>query len=171
MSKPVSKYSIDSPKTFINTKFVYGLIKQLGTSQQQVSKNLNWSPNLLNHYCSYQRMLSKEKRQELAEYFHCSESKLIDYYPSDEVIKKHSTYSINHNRNRNRQEVSINNNINTKDYSTELLLEKISSLEKTIKLLIENQNKFMDFFKEEFQKSAEQSNKQQLYILNQLKRN
>ncbi|MBI1722206.1 hypothetical protein HYQ57_1944 [Lactobacillus crispatus] len=84
------------------------------------------------------------------------------------MIKAHEELNINHNCNR--QSVSINNNINSKDYSVELVLEKINSLEKTIELLIENQNKFMEFFKEEFHKSAEQSNKQQLYILNQLKK-
>lgn len=171
MSRPKSDYSIKSPKTYINAKFVSQLIKQLGVSQAKVSIDLNWGRDTLRKYCTYRSLISREKRQELANYFHCSESKLINYNPTSEMIQAHHQLNINHNSNK--QSISINNNVNpsNKDYSTELLLEKINSLEKTIQLLVEKQDRFMTFFKSEFQKSEERSNKQQLYILNQLKGN
>lgn len=171
MSRPVRKYSIDSPNVYINTKFVEQLLDSLGISQSKVSLDLNWGRDTLRKYCTYRSLISKEKREELANYFHCNPSKLINYYPTADMIKTHHDLNINHNsiRSSNDQSTIINNDVSAKDYSTELLLEKISSLEKSIKLLTNEQKEFIEFFKTKFQQSDERSSKQQLYILNQLK--
>ena len=162
MSRPVRKYSIDSPNVYINTKFVKQLLDSLGISQSKVSLDLNWGRDTLNKYCTYRSLISKKKREELANYLHCNPSKLIKYYPTADMIKTHHDLNINHNsiRSSNDQSTIINNNVSAKDYSTELLLEKISSLEKSIKLLTNEQKEFMEFFKTKFQQSDERSSKQ-----------
>ena len=161
MSRPVRKYSIDSPNVYINTKFVKQLLDSLGISQSKVSLDLNWGRDTLRKYCTYRALISKEKREELSNYFHCNPSKLINYYPTADMIKAHHDLNINHNRIRssNDQSTIINNNVSAKDYSTELLLEKISSLEKSIKLLTNEQKEFIEFFKTKFQQSDERSSK------------
>ena len=138
------------------------LLDSLGISQSKVSLDLNWGRDTLRKYCTYRSLISKEKREELANYFHCSPSKLINYYPTADMIKTHHDLNINHNsiRSSNDQSTIINNNVSAKDYSTELLLEKISSLEKSIKLLTNEQKEFMEFFKTKFQQSDERSSKQ-----------
>lgn len=166
-----SKYSINSPKTYINTKYIEQLLDQLGTNKSKVSIDLNWGRDTLRGYCTYRNLISKEKRQELANYFHCSESRLINYFPTDDMIKTHHDLNINHNSTKlsNDQSDITKNDVSERDFPTELLLEKISSLEKSIKLLTNEQKELTEFFKTKFQQADERSNKQQLYILNQLK--
>ena len=173
MSRPVSKYSINTPNVYINAKFIKQLLDSLGISQSKVSLDLNWGRDTLRKYCTYRALISKEKREELANYFHCNPSKLINYHPTADMIKAHHDLNVNHNsiKASNDQSTVIKNNVSTKDYSTELLLEKISSLEKSIKLLANEQKEFMEFFKTKFQQSDERSNEQQLFNLNQLKEN
>lgn len=166
-----SEYSVKTENCYINAKFVKALAMQLGITQETISLDLGWSKTTLNKYCTFESLISKKKRTELANYFHCAESKLIDYFPTTEIIEKHRKYADNKSSHWNEVR-SQNRNIekNKTDYSTQLLLEKISSLEKSIKLLSNNQQQFMNFFKAQFKQQDERSNKQQLYILNQLKK-
>ena len=117
MSRPVRKYSIDSPNVYINTKFVEQLLDSLGISQSKVSLDLNWGRDTLRKYCTYRALISKEKREELANYFHCNPSKLINYYPTADMIKAHHDLNINHNpiRSSNDQSTIINNNVSVEN--------------------------------------------------------
>ncbi|QNQ80809.1 hypothetical protein [Lactobacillus sp. PV034] len=134
-----------------------------------MSEDLNWGKDTLREYLTYRCLISKEKRKQLAEYFHCSESYMIDYFPTDKMIETHKELNINHNSSK--QSISINNNVEShNDYSFELILEKIKSQGKEIELLNKKIDDFMSFMKTEFKKYSDRSNKQQVYILNELKR-
>lgn len=169
MSKPKSEYSINSPQTYINKRNVDRYLDVLNLNPSRVSTDLGWAKDTLRKYLTYRSLISKEKRKQLADYFHCSESIIINYFPTEDIKEKHKVLNINHNSNR--QAVSIQNNTeNHNDYSSELILEKIKSQEKTIELLRKAIEDFKQFMKTEFQKTNDNVNKKQLYILNELKK-
>lgn len=169
MSKPKSEYSINSPQTYINKRNVDHFLDVLNLNPSRVSTDLGWAKDTLRKYLTYRSLISKEKRKQLADYFHCSESIIINYFPTEDIKEKHKVLNINHNSNK--QSISINNKVEThNDYSSELILEKIKSQEKTIELLRKEIKDFKQFMKKEFQKSSDNSNKQQLYILNELRK-
>lgn len=169
MSKPKSEYSINSPQTYINKRNVDHYLDVLNLNPSRVSTDLGWAKDTLRKYLTYRSLISKEKRKQLADYFHCSESIIINYFPTEDMKEKHKVLNINHNSNR--QAVLIQNNTeNHNDYSSELILEKIKSQEKTIELLRKEIEDFKQFMKTEFQKTNDNVNKKQLYILNELKK-
>ena len=151
MSKPKSEYSINSPQTYINKRNVDRYLDVLNLNPSRVSTDLGWAKDTLRKYLTYRSLISKEKRKQLANYFHCSESIIINYFPTEDIKEKHKVLNINHNSNK--QAVSIQNNIeNHNDYSSELILEKIKSQEKTIELLSKEIEDFKQDRDENFQR-------------------
>ena len=77
---------------FINKRQINSLLKALNCSASELSTALGWGRDTLPKYLRYQNKISKDKIDELADYFGQNPSSFIDYRPTLKIQKDYAKY-------------------------------------------------------------------------------